>query len=123
LRAAWQRSRGGVLIGTVLFGWSLLTPGASEWLNRAVILMSLMLAGVALFGAGLDHSSGRPDWSKHFATVCRDDRGSGSSSSSYELGSIANRVWCRAVSFLALAAALTLAAAVVIYIFFAVSPA
>src|SRR5262249_45162851 len=44
-----------LLIGCVFVGWSFLTPGVSgTWLNRAVILMAITLATVALFGFELD---------------------------------------------------------------------
>jgi hypothetical protein len=129
LRRTWQRAAVSLfLAGTVLFGWSLLTPGTSgTWLNRAVILMSLMFAAVALFGAGLNQIAARaPDWSQAFRDCVP----------AMTVAAILSLVFVLAtevfyqvefgvvrVSFLALAAvALTLAAAVVICIFFAVSP-
>src|SRR5207244_9983856 len=54
-RVKWQRAAiSMLLLGVVFLGWSTLTPGASgTWLNRAVILMTIMFATVALFGAEL----------------------------------------------------------------------
>ncbi len=68
-RVKWQRAAISVLLlGGVFLGWSALTPGASgTWLNRAVILMTVMFAAVALFGAELDKLIERePDWTKAF---------------------------------------------------------
>lgn len=129
LRRTWQRAAVSMfLMGTVLFGWSLLIPGTSgTWLNRAVILMSLMFAAVALFGAGLNRFVARePEWSQAFRDCVP----------AMAVAAILSLVFVLAtevyyqiefgfvhVSFLALAAvALTLVAAVVICIFFAVSP-
>jgi len=129
LRATWQRAAVTVfLLGTVLLGWSLLTPGASgTWLNRAVIVMSLMLAAVALFGAGLDRFVARePDWSQAFRACLPAMTFAAILSLVFVL---ASEVFYQIefgvvrVSLLALAAvALTLTAAVFILIFFAVSP-
>lgn len=68
-RAKLQRVAVAVfLVGAVLLGWSWLTPGASgAWLSRAVILMTLMFATVALFGLKLDKLIERePDWTRAF---------------------------------------------------------
>jgi hypothetical protein len=129
LRRTWQRAAVIMfLTGTVLLGWSLLIPGTSgTWLNRAVIVMSLMFAAVALFGAGLDRFVERePDWSQAFRDCVP----------AMTVAAILSLVFVLTtevfyqvefgivrVSFLAVAAvALTLAAAVVVLIFFAVSP-
>lgn len=129
LRATWQRAAVTMfLLGIVLLAWSLLTPEASgTWLNRAVILMSLMLAAVALFGAGLNRFvESEPDWSKAFRDCVPAMTVAAILSLIFVL---ASEVYYQIefgvvrVSFLALAAvALTLAAAVVVLIFFAVSP-
>lgn len=129
LRRAWQRAAVTMfLIGAVFLGWSLLTPGTSDtWLNRAVILMSLMFAAVALFGAGLNRFVARgPDWSQAFRDCVPAMTVAAILSLVFVL---TTEVYYQVefgvvhVSFLALAAvALTLAAAVVICIFFAVSP-
>ena len=68
-RVKWQRAAiSMLLLGAVFLGWSALTPGASgTWLNRAVILMTLMFATVALFGVELDKLiEHEPDWTKAF---------------------------------------------------------
>ncbi len=129
LRRTWQRAAVTMfLTATVLLGWSLLTPGTSgTWLNRAVIVMGLMFAAVALFGAGLNRFVARaPDWSQAFRDCVP----------AMTVAAILSLVFVLStevfyqiefgvvhVSALALAAvALTLAAAVVVLIFFAVSP-
>ena len=129
LRMNWQRAAVAMfLAGSVLLGWSFLTPGTSgTWLNRAVILMSLMLAAVALFGAGLDRFVARePDWSRAFRDCVPAMTIAGIVALAFVLGT---EVFYQIefgtvrVSFLAVAAvALTLAAAVAVCIFFAISP-
>ena len=128
-RLKWQRAAVAMfLLGTVFLGWSGLAPGASgTWLNRAVILMSLMFATVASFGIGLDQLIARePDWSRAF----RDCVPSMTIAGIVALGFVlSTEVYYQIefgavrVRFLALiTVALTLAAAVVICIVFAVSP-
>src|SRR5260370_14942664 len=128
-RLKWQRAAVAMfLLGTVFLGWSCLTPGASgTWLNRAVILMTLMFMTVALVGIGLDKLIARePDWSRAFRDCVPSMTIAGivalgfvlSTAVYYQIESGAVRV-----RFLALiTVALTLAAAVVICIVFAVSP-
>ena len=55
-----------LLVGIVFLSWSLLVPRVNgTWLNRAVLLMSVMFAIVALFGLELGKVSERmPDWAK-----------------------------------------------------------
>src|SRR5438045_5954783 len=68
-RVKWQQAAiSMLLLGGVFLGWSALTPGASgTWLNRAVILMTVTFAAVALFGVELDKLIERePDWTKAF---------------------------------------------------------
>jgi len=68
-RRVWQRTAiAALLTGAVFLGWSLLIPDSSgTWLNRAVILMSLMFATLAMFGAGLEKFIERePDWTSAF---------------------------------------------------------
>jgi hypothetical protein len=128
-RRVWQRTAVAALItGTVFLGWSLLVPGTSgTWLNRAVILMSLMFATVALFGAGLGKLFERePDWTSAF----RDCVPAISITGMVALGFIlCTEIYYQVVfgavrvGFAALAAvALTLAAAIGVCIFFALSP-
>ncbi len=128
-RLRWQRAAVTMfMLGLILFGWSLLTPGAgASWLNRAVIVMSLMLVTVAAFGVGLDRFVERePNWSKAVRECVPAMVVAAIFSLLFVLGS---EVYYQVVfgsvqvSFLALAAvALTLVAGVVICIFFAVSP-
>jgi hypothetical protein len=128
-RVVWQRAAVAMfLTGAVFLGWSLLTPGQSgTWLNRAVMLMSLMLAALALFGAGLDQIPKRQsDWSQAVRDCAPAMAGAAVLSLLFVLGT---EVYYQIqfgvvqVSFLAVAAvALTLAAAVVTCIFFALSP-
>jgi hypothetical protein len=128
-RLKWQRAAVAMfLTGAVFLGWSFLAPGESgTWLNRAVILMTLMFMTVALFGIGLDKSIARePDWSRAF----RDCVPSMTVAGIVALGFVlSTEVYYQIefgavrVGFLALiTVALTLTAAVVICIVFAVSP-
>ena len=128
-RQVFQRAAVAMLLtGLVLIGWSMLTPGASgTWLNRAVVLMSLMFATVALFGWELDKLIERePDWTKAW----RDCVPSMSVAGVVALGFIlATEIYYQIefgavrIRFLALlTVAVTLAAAIVVCIFFAVSP-
>ncbi len=128
-RLKWQRAAVAMfLMGAVFLGWSFLAPGSSgTWLNRAVILMTLMFMTVALFGIGLDKLMERePDWSRAF----RDCVPSMTIAGIVALGFVlSTEVYYQIVfgavrvRFLALmTVALTLTAAVVICIVFAVSP-
>jgi hypothetical protein len=128
-RVKWQRAAISMfLMGTVFIGWSFLTPYESgTWLNRAVILMSLMFAIVALFGIGLDKLIERePDWSKAFRDCVPAMTIAGIGALAFVLGAEvyyqiefgAVRVSSPALT----SVAVTLAAAVAICIFFAVSP-
>jgi hypothetical protein len=68
-RAIWQQAAVAMLlVGVVFLSWSFLTPGVNgTWLNRAVILMAVMFTVVALFGFGLDKLVKRqPDWARSF---------------------------------------------------------
>jgi hypothetical protein len=68
-RVALQRAAVAMLlVGIVFLSWSFLTPRVSgSWVNRAVILMTVMFAFVALFGLELDKLTERkPDWAKAF---------------------------------------------------------
>jgi len=61
----WRRAALAVLVvGMVLFGWSWLTPGMNAtWLNRSVILMLEAFGLVALYGLLLNKVNARlPDW-------------------------------------------------------------
>ena len=52
------------VLGAVLFGWAWLTPGIdATWLNRSVILMLEVFGLTAVYGLLLDKASARfPDW-------------------------------------------------------------
>jgi hypothetical protein len=128
-RRKWQRTAVAVLLtGAVFVGWSFLVPGSSgTWLNRAVILMSLMFATLALFGAGLGQLIERePDWTSAFRDCVPAISISGIVALGFILGTeIYYQIVFGAVrvSLAALVTVgVTLAAAIVICIFFAVSP-
>ncbi|PYS87558.1 MAG: hypothetical protein DMF70_00235 [Acidobacteria bacterium] len=119
-RLKWQRAAVVTfVVGAAFLGWSFLAPGAS--------LMTLMFMTVALFGIGLDKLMERePDWSRAF----RDCVPSITIAGIIALGFVlSTEVYYQIefgavrVGFLALiTVALTLIAAVVICIVFAVSP-
>lgn len=129
LRVKWQRAAVTMfLLGMVFCGWSSLTPGSTgTWLNRAVILMALMFATVAVFGAGLDRLFKRePVWTKAIRDCVPAMTIIGIVSLGFvlctevyyqiEFGAVRVRLLAL------LTVALALAAAVIVCIFFAVSP-
>ena len=127
-RRAWQRAAVTMFLGGLVFlGWALLTPGVNAtWLNRAVILMILMFGAVALFGAGLDQFVERePDWTTAFRECVPAITVGGIVALAFILGTeVSYQIEFGAVlvSPWALATvAVTLAAAVVVCIFFALS--
>lgn len=129
MRARWQRAAVAMfLVGAVFFGWSWLTPGVSgTWLNRAVILMTLMFATVALFGLKLDKLIERePDWTRAFRDCVPAMTVIGIVALAFVLGTeVYYQIEFGAVrvSLPALATvAVTLAAATVVCIMFAVAP-
>jgi hypothetical protein len=64
-KRSWQQVAVAVLVvGFVLFGWSWLTPNLTgTWLNRSVILMLLMFGLTALYGLLLKEAKTRaPEW-------------------------------------------------------------
>jgi hypothetical protein len=66
-RRSWQQVAIAVLVvGVTLFGWSWLTPNLTgTWLNRSVILMLLMFGVTALYGMLLEQAKARsPEWTK-----------------------------------------------------------
>jgi hypothetical protein len=124
-----QRAAIGVsLTGLVFLGWSFLTPGTSgTWLNRAVILMIVMFAAVALLGVGLSKFIQREaDWTRAFRDCVPVMALAGVSALGFILFTeIYYQIVFGAVrvSLLALASvAVTLAAAIVVCILFALSP-
>jgi hypothetical protein len=61
----WRRAAIAVFVGGVVFvGWSWLTPGVNAtWLNRSVIAMVITFGVTALYGWLLDKATARfPDW-------------------------------------------------------------
>jgi hypothetical protein len=61
----WRRAAIGIfVIGTILMGWSSLTPGHdATWLNRSVILMVETFGLTALYGLWMDKATARwPGW-------------------------------------------------------------
>jgi len=128
-RVNWQRAAVAMFVlGVVFFGWSWLTPGANgAWLNRAVILMAEMFAIVGVFGAGLDKLIARePDWTKAFRGCVPAMTITGIVSLGFVLCTeVYYQIEFGAVRIKPLAlftVAVTLAAAAVICIVFAVSP-
>jgi len=128
-RRALQRTAVAMfLIGLVFLGWAFLTPdGSGTWLNRAVILMIVMFASVALFGAGVVKLGERePDWTIAIrdcvpATAVAGIVAlvfilSGEIYYQIEFGAVQVNLWAVA------AVGVTLATAAVVCIFFAVSP-
>jgi hypothetical protein len=115
------------LLGSVFLGWSVLVPGVNgTWLNRAVILMVTMLAMVALFGAGLRRLIDRqPDWTKAVRDCVPAMAVSGIAALGFilctevyyqiEFGAVRITTWSLAT------VALTLAAAMVVCLLFALS--
>jgi hypothetical protein len=66
-RARWQRGAvWSLFIGTLLFGWSWLTPFANAtWLNRGVILVALVFGSAVAFGVSLNRlRSLKTDWTQ-----------------------------------------------------------
>jgi hypothetical protein len=61
----WRRATIAVFVaGTILIGWSWLTPGVdASWMNRSVILMVETFGLTALYGLWLEKANERwPDW-------------------------------------------------------------
>jgi hypothetical protein len=114
--------------GIVFLGWSFLTPATNgTWLNRAVILMIVMFAAVALFGVALSKFIEREaDWPKAFRDCVPAITVTGIVALAFILSTeIYYQIEFGAVhvSFLALGTvAFTLTAAIVTCIFFALSP-
>jgi hypothetical protein len=126
----WRRAALGVfVVGTILIGWSWLTPGLmATWLNRSVILMVVTFGLTALYGLWLDKANARwPDWTNAARACVPWLLGAGAlalffclaTEVSYQLNFGA--VLVHPLSLVAVG--LTLAAAVVICVLFALSPA
>jgi hypothetical protein len=117
------------VVGAILMGWSWLTPGVdATWLNRSVILMIMTFGLTALYGLGLDRVNARwPNWTNAARACMPWLLGAGAlglffclaTEVSYQLNFGA--VLVHPLSLVAVG--LTLAAAVVICVLFALSPA
>jgi hypothetical protein len=128
-QAHWRRAAFAMFaLGVVFFGWAWLVPGDSgTWLNRAVILMVAMFGLVTLFGLELDKAIARaPEWTRSLRACLPWLTGVGIVALMFVLATeVGQQINFGSVHIgpLALATtALTLAAAVVICILFALSP-
>jgi len=126
----WRRAAlGAFVVGAILLGWSWLTPGVdATWLNRSVILMVETFGLTALYGLWLDKTNARwPDWTSSARACVPFLLGAGAlalffclaTEVSYQINFGA--VLVHPLSLVAVG--LTLAAAVVICVLFALSPA
>jgi hypothetical protein len=125
----WRRAAiGAGVVGAVLIGWSWLTPGANAtWLNRSVILMLETFGLTALYGFALNKANARwPQWTNAARSCVPWLLGAGVVALFFCLGTeISYQIEFGAVRIhpLALVAiGLTLVAAVVISVLFALSP-
>jgi hypothetical protein len=125
----WRRVALAVLIvGIVLFGWSWLTPGVNgTWLNRSVILMLEAFGLTALYGLMLDKVNARfPNWTNAARSCIPWLLGAGVLALFFCLGTeVSYQVNYGAVRihpFSLVAIGVTLVAAIVIGVLFALSP-
>ena len=125
----WRRAAIGIfVVGLVLVGWSWLTPGVdATWLNRSVILMVETFGLTALYGLVLDKVNARwPDWINSARACVPYLLGAGALALFFCLATeISYQVEFGAVLVHPLslvAVGLTLVAAVVICVLFALSP-
>ncbi|HEX6650049.1 MAG TPA: hypothetical protein VF075_10925, partial [Pyrinomonadaceae bacterium] len=125
----WRRLAIGILVaGLVLLGWSWLTPAVdATWLNRSVILMLEAFGLTAVYGWLLDKTTAQfPEWTSSARPCVPWLLGAGGlalffclgTEVSYQLNFGAVRIHPVALT----AIALTLVAAVVICVLFALSP-
>ncbi|HJS23842.1 MAG TPA: hypothetical protein VJ751_05785, partial [Pyrinomonadaceae bacterium] len=125
----WQRAAiGAGVVGAILIGWSWLTPGFdATWLNRSVILMLETFGLTALYGFALNKANARwPQWTTAARACVPWLLGAGvvalffclATEVSYQMAFGAVRIHPVAL----VAIGLTLAAAVVITVLFALSP-
>jgi hypothetical protein len=126
----WRRGALAVLFsGTVLFGWSWLTPGVdATWLNRSVILMVEAFGLVAIYGLVLDKVKARwPDWIDATKACVPWFIGAGVIALFFCLGTeVSHQLAFGAVNIHPLSIltiGLTLFAAIVVCVLFALSPA
>ncbi|HEX5966123.1 MAG TPA: hypothetical protein VFY51_09325, partial [Pyrinomonadaceae bacterium] len=126
----WRRVALAVLLaGLVLFGWSWLTPGINgTWLNRSVILMLTAFGATALYALFLERVRNHwPSWSSAVRFSVPMLLGGGVLALFFCLGTeVFYKITFGAVRinlFSLVAIGLTLGAAVVICVLFALSPA
>ena len=118
-----------LVIGVVLFGWSWLTPGINgTWLNRSVILMLVGFGLTALYALFLERVRElRPDWSNAVRFSVPWLLGAGTIALFFCMGTEVfyqiNFGAVRINPFSLIAIGVTLAAAVIICVLFALSPA
>jgi hypothetical protein len=126
----WRRLALAVLVtGFILFGWSWLTPGVNAtWLNRSVLMMLIAFGLVALYALFLDKAKHAwPNWSNAVRFSVPWLLGAGVLALFFCLGTEVfyqmtfGAVRINAYSLIAIG--VTLAAAVVICVLFALSPA
>ncbi len=116
------------VIGAIFIGWSWLTPGVnSTWLNRSVILMVVVFALTALYGLVLDKLSARySEWTSAARTCVPWVLGAGVIALFFCLGTEVRyqldfgSVLIHPLALITIA--LTLVAAIVISVLFALSP-
>jgi hypothetical protein len=128
-RSRWQRVAIAVfVIGLTLLGWSTVTPRLySSWLNRSVILMLVAFGLVALYGLLLDQAKAYlPNWIGDIRDCLPWLLGAGGLALFACLGTeVVDQIYHGAVRVYApsqIAIAVTLIAAVVIPVWFALSP-
>jgi hypothetical protein len=128
-RDRWQRTAIVVFIlGAVFFGWAWLVPSSTgTWLNRSVILMVETFAAIALYGLMLNKARAfSSDWSNSARACVAWILGAGVVALVFCLGTeVFYQISFGAVRIYVLslfAIGLTLAAAVVICVLFALSP-
>jgi hypothetical protein len=128
-RDIWQRAAlTAFLLGTIFFGWAWLVPGSTAtWLNRSVILMVETFAITAVYGLVLNKARDLyPDWTNSARACVPWILGAGVAALFFCLGTeVFYQINFGAVRIGALplvAIGLTLAAAVVICVLFALSP-
>jgi hypothetical protein len=125
----WKRIALGILvIGAILFGWSWLTPQVDgTWLNRSVILMLVAFGLTAAYGFLLDKAKARfPEWISPARALLPWLLGAGVVALFFCLGTeVSYQINFGAVNIhplSLLAIGLTLIAAIVLSVLFALSP-
>ena len=129
LKERWQRaSIATFLVGTILLGWSCLTPNVNAtWLNRSVILMVEAFTFTAFYGLALDRiRSAKAEWAQSIRACVAPLLCAGIVSLLFCLGTEISyqlhfgEVRVHPVALVAIG--ITLVSSVVISVFFALSP-